>query len=90
MLLVQPRPHAQPEGAVHDGVGVAQVVHDAVFDILVSGLAQQVAGKQQAGANLVRFEVLDQVGAAQGAVVHDDYLNRGFTHALRYTAEGFL
>ena len=62
-------PHAEPERAVHYGVGVSEVAHHAVFDVAVSRLPQQVAGEKQAGANLVGFEVLNEVGAAQGRVV---------------------
>ncbi len=64
--------HADPEGLVHDAVGLGERAADAVGQALHVGLAREVAGKQQPRANFLLLEVAQQVeprhraGFAQG------------------------
>ena len=55
-VLRQGRLYADPEGVVHDDVGLGQVAADAVALVLHVGLAGEVAGEQQSGANFVLVE----------------------------------
>ena len=48
--------YADPEGVVHDDVGLGQVAADAVVLALHVGLAGEVAGKEQSGADFVFVE----------------------------------
>lgn len=67
MLLTQRGLHAKPESLVHGAVGVSQIANDAVLDVLEVGLPGEVAGEEQAGADLVLVEELEQVDALDAA-----------------------
>jgi hypothetical protein len=60
--------YANPEGVVHHVIRIDQVAADAVVGADHVGLASQVAGKQQAGADLVLVQVGEQVQPGDGAV----------------------
>lgn len=47
------RLNPNPEGVVHDFIGISQITADAVASANHVGLAGQVASKQQASANFV-------------------------------------
>ena len=61
MFLPQRGLDAEPEGLVHRAVGVGQLADDAVLDVLEVGLACQIAGEKQAGADLVLVKELEQI-----------------------------
>ena len=56
-LFIQSRIHTDPEGAVHNGVGVNEFATDTIRPALKIGLACEVASKQQARADLVLIKV---------------------------------
>ena len=47
---------ADPEGVVHDNVGLGQVAADAVVLAFHVGLAGEIAGEEQSGADFVLVE----------------------------------
>ncbi|KAG1253004.1 hypothetical protein G6F65_017667 [Rhizopus arrhizus] len=59
----QCRLHANPERVLHDDLGVGQLTRDAVVLAHHRGLTRQVAGKQQARADLVLVQIRQQVHA---------------------------
>ena len=61
--------NADPEGVVHHVIGVGQVATDPIVDTDHVGLAGQVAGKQQTGADLVLVQVGEQVQPRYRAVL---------------------
>lgn len=67
-LRRQRRLNANPECVVHHVVGVGKVTADAVVGADHVRLARQVAGKQQAGADLVLVQVGEQVQPGDRAV----------------------
>ena len=57
-LLGQAGEDADPEDVVHDVIGVSHLADYAVLPPFVGGLAEEVAGEEKAGADLVGFERL--------------------------------
>ena len=70
-LLAQSRIHADPESIVHHGVSVGQRARDAEVAALHVGLAREVAGEQQACADLVLVKVLQQIDAVDARACLD-------------------
>lgn len=52
---------------VHGAVGVGQFAYDAILDVLEVGLPGEVAGKEEAGADLVLVEVFEKVDTLDAA-----------------------
>jgi hypothetical protein len=66
MVLGQARIDPNPESAVHHDVGIGDRADHAVIAAFHVGLAEQVAGKQQPGADLaVVIEELDKLFAVE-------------------------
>lgn len=70
-LIRQGRIHPDPERLVHGDVRIVQVAHDAVADVLVRWLAQQVAAKQQSCRHLVGVQMLHKRVTAERRVGAD-------------------
>src|SRR3954451_7492252 len=66
--LRQAGPAADPERVGGHQVGDVQRSHDAMLDVLVRRLAQQVAGEQLASGDAVRFQVANELALAVGRV----------------------
>ena len=65
--LREARVEADPKDIVHDKVRVGEGRGNAVVDGLVGGLAHEVAAEEEACADLVLFEVGDEVVALHAA-----------------------
>lgn len=59
---------ADPESASHDDVRVGEVADDAEIGWVVGGLAEDVPGEHQAGADLAFVQVAQQVFPVDGVV----------------------
>ena len=65
--------HADPEDVVHHEIGVGQLAEDAVFAVLVDGLAKKIAGEHEPRANLLCLERGDELLAREGRILtHPD------------------
>ena len=67
-LLREGRLNTNPEGVIHDDVGLGQFAADAKVLALHVGLTSEVAGEEQSAADFVLVEMTQQV----------DALNSGF------------
>lgn len=65
MVLGQARIKANPEGVRRYEIGIGQIAHHAVRTALHIGLAEQVAAKQQPGADAVLVEMPGQLIARE-------------------------
>ena len=62
---------ADEEGVGGDQVGVVQAADDAVFDVLVGRVAQEVAAEEVAGLDAGGFQGADDVGARESGLGTD-------------------
>ena len=62
---------ADPEDVPHDMVGVGEVADLPFSDAQVGGLAKQIAGEQQSGADLLRFQMAHKRIASERRVGAD-------------------
>ena len=60
----EPRVDTNPEGLVHDAIGIGQFPHYAETTTFEIGLAGQVTGEQQTGTNLCIIEEFNQLNTA--------------------------
>src|SRR5882757_1270192 len=67
--FVQSGEDAQPEYRTHDVIRAAEIVCDAVFDVLIGGLPHQISAKEQASPNALRVQLTGQCIAAEGCVL---------------------
>ena len=67
-VVTKPWIDADPEGVVGNDVGIGKRANHPMRKIRVGRLAQQVAAEQEAGADSVVFDVLNQFQSTEGRV----------------------
>lgn len=73
VVVAQTRVDTDPEGLIHDAVGIGQLTDYAVVAAFKIGLAGQVTGEQQTGADLGFIQELDQLDTADaGGLLQGD------------------
>ena len=84
-LVINSGINTDEEGVVHDDIRVRQVPRNAMGDVLICGMTQEIAAEEVSGLDAVGFQECGQVVAGKTGLIfhHDDITEPGGIGVLR-------